>query len=136
VISQYLKVSKRKITLPISYVLKEIISAKRHNLNVFQATATLFNSIMTNLYQIHIRVWGNLIVAHVNGAPHERILANVPPIRTHIACILQNFNCTKPLENVWCDVSRKVKANLAPLCSPFSFSLLISNMGPSYKQDK
>jgi hypothetical protein len=88
------------IILPTSYVLKEIISAKRLNLNLFQVTAALFNSITTNLYQIHIRVGGSFIVAHVNGAPHERILANAPPIRTHIARIRQNFNHTKPLENV------------------------------------
>jgi hypothetical protein len=72
-------VSKRKIILPTSYVLKEIIIAKSHNFNVFHLTAASFNSITKNLNQILFRVKKRLIIAHVNGAPHGRILANVPP---------------------------------------------------------
>ncbi|KAJ1427626.1 hypothetical protein SESBI_09512 [Sesbania bispinosa] len=87
----------KMIYVPNSYVIEEVISDKMLKINIFQMTATSLNNMATNLIKI-IFIEENLFLSHVNGAPHERVLANVPPQRAHLMCTRHNFNGTKPLE--------------------------------------
>jgi len=48
-------------------------------------------------------------MVHVNGLPHDRVLANFPPKRTHITYILQYFIGIKPKEYVSSDIGWKLK---------------------------
>lgn len=66
----------------MSYVLEEIIVPKIKNNNFFQMTATKVNSMAANPRQ-RIQVIVDSLDP-VNGAPHERVLANVPPKKAHL----------------------------------------------------
>jgi len=79
-------------------------------------TATSFDSIATCLCQIHISTGWITCAVHTNSSPHERILANVPPLRAHSACTPQNFKRTKPLKDVCCQITRKIEP-IWPCCS-------------------
>jgi hypothetical protein len=53
----------------------------------------------------------------MNSAPHERILANLQPLSAHKGYISQNCKYTKPLDDVCCQITRKIK----PIWSLFFF---------------
>lgn len=114
-----MEASRKKMILvlciPISDVNDEFICAKILNIYVFQMSATLSNSITTNLRQI---VGGIAGVGHDNGAPHERVLAYVPSQRAHLTCTHQNFHNIKLLQYVCCHISWKFQ----PVWPIFAFS--------------
>ncbi|GAU41419.1 hypothetical protein TSUD_245040 [Trifolium subterraneum] len=78
------------MALPVGYVMKEIISSKFVNINVFEITGTSRD-----------------FSHHVDCAPQERILANVPPKRADNTYTSHNIKCIKSLQYVDGYVSRK-----------------------------
>ena len=115
------KPKKLETLVPMSDVLKQIVSSKVLNIDINQSTLTSINSMATHNLQIIRHIMKVTQISHVNGFPHGGVHRNAPPRSAHILSARDDLYSAQFEKNGSGDVTRKVKP--VPLFT-FGFGVL------------
>ena len=86
-------------------VFEEIISAEVLDADITQLTGAAIDGVAAHLLEvIEVPV---LVIAHVDGAPHGGVFAEIAPMHAHLLRALQDLDCPQSLQNRRRHVPRK-----------------------------
>ena len=90
-------------------VFEEIVSAEVLDADITQLTGAAIDGVAAHLLEV-IAVQRRvpvLVIAHVDGAPHGGVFAEIAPMRADPLRALQDLDCSQSLQNRRRHVPRK-----------------------------
>lgn len=85
-----------KLKLPISDMVEELIGAEVFDIDIDQMTRATINGVAAHLLQIEVVISEKTVISHVDGAPHQRVLADFAPRHAHLLSSRQDFDGSEP----------------------------------------
>lgn len=87
-------------------MFEEIVSAEVLDVDITQLTGAAVDGVAAHLLGVERRV-RVLVIAHVDGAPHGGVFAEIAPMHAHLLRALQDLDCSQSLQNRRRHVPRK-----------------------------
>lgn len=94
--------------IPVSNILEQFIGAEILDVNIGQLAAAAVDGVTAHRLQVVRHVEEIAKVAHVDGAPHHRVLADVAPCGTHALSGRQDLDRTQQRQYLGRHVPRKL----------------------------
>lgn len=98
-----------KETLPVSEVGEELIGAEVFDIDIEQAAGAAINGVAAHLVEVEVVVSKEAVVSHVDGAPHEAVLADSAPRHAHLLSSRQDFDGAEAGEDGGRDLLRELQ---------------------------
>ena len=84
------KIKKR----PVGDVVEKIVGAEELDVDITQLTGAAIDGVAAHLLDVQV-----IVIAHVDGAPHGGVFAEIAPMQANLLRALQDLDCSQSLQN-------------------------------------
>lgn len=97
------------MNIPVSDILEELIGAEMLDIDIDQTTGAQINAVAAHLFQVEVIIPEKPVVSHVDGAPHETVLADSAPLHAHLLSSRQDCDGVEAGEYRRRDILRELQ---------------------------